>query len=127
MPAPSPEPSRTSFVLAAVGAGLASLYWGGMTLLIGAAASGGQTSPTAVILPMFLIGLYALRAYQIFQGNGSALSSALWLHGIGGVMALVQMPSGGPVIMVLQGIKAAIHVFGGVTAYLARKAWLAQQ
>jgi hypothetical protein len=34
-------------------------------------------------------------------------------------MAIVQMASAGPLLIVLQGIKCAIHVFGGSMAYLA--------
>jgi hypothetical protein len=107
------------FILAAVGAGLASAYWGTLALLLGVGAANGTTSPAQIILPFVLVALYAMRGYQIFNGNVAATRRILWLHGVGGVIAIVQMMSGGLLIVILYTIKVAIHVFGGATAFLA--------
>ena len=116
-PPAGPPADRTMFVLAAVGAGLASAYWAGLTLLIGfSAASGFQ-----IILPIVLIVLYAVRGVQIFKGDRAAARRILWLHGFGAISAVLQIASGGPLFFILQGIKIAIHIFGGITAYLVQK------
>ena len=115
-------PDRGSlFVLAGIGSALASLYWGALTLLIFLGVAAGSVSGMQLILPLVLIGLYAVRAFQVFKGDRNAAQRLLWLHGFGGAMALVQIVSGGPTLIVLQGIKIVIHVFGGVTAYLAQR------
>lgn len=121
---PAAQTTPVSFVLAALGAGLASIYWAGLTALIGLAVTTSAASPAQIIMPIVLIVLYAVRAVQIFKGNGAALNSALWLHGIGAVMGVVQMASGDSTIVILQGIKVAIHVFGGITAFAARRVWI---
>ncbi len=124
----SPTPmNRTPFILAAVGAGLASGYWALLTLLIVFGVASGSVSGFHVVLPCVLIGLYALRGYQLFKGDPAAAKRILWLHGVGGVMALIQIFSGGTLIMVLQGIKLVIHVFGALTAYLAARAYADHQ
>jgi hypothetical protein len=124
--APSSTLNRTPFILAAVGAGLASAYWAALTLLIGLGAALGRGSLVNVFVPCVLIALYAVRGYQIYKGDGSAARRILWLHGVGGIVALMQMASGGTILFVLQGIKILIHVFGGVTAYLAWRAFAQQ-
>ena len=120
-PQPGLVPSRTPFILAGIGALAASAYWALLTLLIGVGVSGGGVSPTRIILPIVLIGLYAVRGVQIFRGDARAAASILWLHGVGGVMAVIQMASGDPVLIALNAVKLLIHIFGGVTAYLAKK------
>jgi hypothetical protein len=124
LPIPSPRfdaptGSRSLFVLAAAGAGLASLYWAGLTLLFGLGAAFGSTSPLQMFWPVVLVVLYAVRGFQIFQGNVPATRRILWLHGIGAVAAVVQMVSGNVLLIVLQSIKVMIHLFGGTTAFLA--------
>jgi hypothetical protein len=114
--------NRTPFVLAAIGALLASLYWAGLTLLIGVGVAVGSASPLQVLLPCVLIALYLARGFQIWKGDVNAARRILWLHGFGGIMALVQMSSGGALLVALQSIKIVIHIFGGVTAYLAQRA-----
>jgi hypothetical protein len=114
--------NRMPYILAAIGSGIASLYWFGLTALIILGATLGSISPFQIILPVVLIGLYAWRAIQIFKGDPTAAQKVLWLHGFGGVTAIIQLASGGPLVFVLQGIKLAIHIFGGVTAYLASRA-----
>lgn len=118
----SAPPSRTPFVLAAIGSGVASLYWAGLTLLIALGAAFGSVSAAQIILPCVLIGLYAWRAVQVFKGDPDAGRRLLFLHGIGGISAVLQIVTGGPLMFVLQGIKLMIHVFGGVTAYMASRA-----
>jgi hypothetical protein len=108
-------------ILAAVGAALASLYWGGMTLLLLLGAITGSTSALQLVLPALLIGLYALRAVQMLRGDVSAANRIVLLHVFGGFMAALSMISGGGLLIVLQSIKLAIHVFGGVTAFLASR------
>ena len=112
---------RTAFILAGIGAAFASLYWAGLTALLAFGVSAGRISGTQLILPCVLIGLYAVRSFQIFKGDPTAAKKVLWLHGVGGALALFQMFSGTPVLMVFQGIKVVIHLFGGVTAYLAQR------
>ncbi len=115
-----PPSSRGPFVLAAIGAWLASVYWAALTLLVGLGAAIGNVSPTQLIMPCVLIGLYAFRGFQIFKGDANAAKAILWLHGIGAIMAVLQMFTGaGLVSMVLHGIKVAVNGFGGLTAYLA--------
>lgn len=111
--------SRTPYILAGIGALMASLYWGGLTLLIAIGVSGGSVSGFQMVLPILLIGFYAVRAFQLFQGQKSAAKSVLWLHGVGGAFAILQIVSGNPIAVVLQVIKLVIHVFGAITAYLA--------
>jgi hypothetical protein len=115
-------PSRTPFILAALGAGLASVYWAGLTLLIASSVASGSLSPTQVILPLVLVALYALRGFQLFKGDPAAARRILWLHGLGGVMALIAAFSGTGVIVALQGVKLVIHAFGGATALWALRA-----
>ncbi len=113
---PPARPARTLFVLAGIGALGASLYWAALTLLLG---MNDDVSPIRMILPIVLIGLYAMRGFQSFKGNPTALDSLLWLHGIGALMAVMNL---GSEVAVLYGIKLAIHVFGAITAFLAQRA-----
>ncbi len=112
-------PNRTPFILAGVAAALASLYWAGLTLLILSSVAGGAVSPTQVILPLVLIALYAWRGVQLFKGDPAAARKILWLHGLGGIMALIGAFSQTGLIVVLQGVKVAIHAFGVATALWA--------
>ena len=112
--------NRTPFILAAAGAWLASAYWAVLTLLIALGVSAGAGSATTLFLPCILIGLYAVRGYQLYRGDRRAASRILWLHGVGAVVAIFQAMSG--ILVVMQVIKVAIHVFGGVTALLALRA-----
>jgi hypothetical protein len=113
---------RTKFVVAAIGSGLASLYWAALTALIGLGVAAGGVSGAQLILPCVLIGLYGVRAYQMFKGDESAAKKVLWLHGVGGAIAIFNVISGGSgFIVVLQGIKVLIHLFGGITAYRVTK------
>jgi len=112
-------PNRTPFILAGIGALLASVYWAGLTLLILSSVAGGAVSPTQVILPVVLIALYGWRGVQLFKGDPAAARRILWLHGLGVIMALIGAASGSGLIVVLQGVKLAIHVFGLATAWWA--------
>jgi hypothetical protein len=114
--------SRAPFILAAVGAWLASAYWAGLTLLVGVGAAFGNASPAQIVLPCVLIVLYALRGFQLSKGNPYAARRILWLHAIGGFAAIVYMASGAGFIVALQAVKLLIHIFGGVTAFLAVRA-----
>jgi hypothetical protein len=113
-------PSRTPFVLAAIGAGLAALFWAGWTLLLASSGASGP-SPTQVILPIVLVVLYGWRGFRLLQGDPTAARSLLWLHGLGGVMAAIGIANGG-MLGVIQGVKLVIHVFGGLTALWALRA-----
>ncbi|HEY8074587.1 MAG TPA: hypothetical protein VIF62_10760 [Labilithrix sp.] len=113
--------SRRLFILAGVGALLASAYWAGLTLLTGVGVASGQMSGARLLLPIVLIALYAVRGVRLFKGDARAAQGIVWLHGIGALMAIVQIASGVPIAIVLYGIKLVIHAFGGVTAFLARK------
>jgi hypothetical protein len=118
----APAQNRTAFVLAGVGAILASLYWAGLTGLIGLGAATGGVSPVQMILPIFLIVLYGWRGVQLFKGDPAAARRILWLHGAGGVIALYEVVSNEGFVRVLYGIKIAVHIFGGLTALLAVRA-----
>lgn len=113
--------SRTPFVLAGVGAFLASAYWALLTLLIGLASATGSASSMNLILPIVLIALYAWRGINVIKGDPASARSLLWLHGIGGFFAMTQLTHGGGIFVVLQGLKVLIHVFGGITAFLAHR------
>ena len=119
--------NRTPFVLAAVGAWLAGAYWAAITLLLTFGVATGSVSAAQIILPCILIALYAMRGYQLFQGDPAAARRILWLHGVGGVAAIVYMMSGGAGVVVLNGIKVLIHIFGGITAVMAQRAFKAGQ
>jgi hypothetical protein len=122
---PSPdgaEKGRGMLKLAGVGAFLAGGYWALVTLLTGVGVAAGSVSGFQIILPVVLIFLYVTRGYQIIKGNRSALRSILGLHAIGGLFAVVNALSGSPFVAVLHGIKVVIHIFGGLTAYLAWRA-----
>jgi hypothetical protein len=68
------------------------------------------------------IAFYGSRAYRIFKGDAvSAVRDLVWLHAIGLIAVAIRMFSGSTLLMVLQGVKIAIHIFGGVAAYLARR------
>jgi hypothetical protein len=119
----APVVNRTPFILAAVGAWAASLYWAAMTLLLGLGAFLGSGSGAAVIWPVVLIALYGIRGFQIVKGDPAATKRIIWLHGIGAVAAILQMAGGGGILVVLQGMKVVINVFGAITAYLAVRAY----
>lgn len=109
--------NRTPFILAAVAAGLTSLYWAALALLMGVA--GG---PVQVIVPVILICLYAYRGFQVFQGVPAAANTLLWLHGIGAVVSVMRMAGGDATVILLYGIKIGLHVFGAATAFWAKSA-----
>jgi hypothetical protein len=112
--------SRVLFTLAGVGALFASGYWALMTGLTGLNAAFGSGSATALILPVYLIVVYAMRGFRLFKGDARAAQRILWLHGVGAVFAVLQITQGrSTIVMALQAFKVLIHVFGGVTAYLA--------
>ena len=111
--------NRTPFILAAVGAGLTSLYWAALALLTGVAANAGNVSPVQAILPVILIALYAYRGFQVFQGEPNAAKTLLWLHGVGALVSVMRMMGGDFVVILLYGIKIGLHVFGAAMAYWA--------
>jgi hypothetical protein len=113
--------SRGPFVLAAVGAFLAGGYWALITLLLVAGVAAGSVSGAQIILPVILIALYIARGTQLLRGDPMAARRILWLHGVGGIAAIVQMQSSTGLVVTLQGIKVVIHVFGGITAFLAQR------
>ena len=121
-------PTRTLFVLAGVGSIFAAVYWALFTLLVAFVmlSKSASVSPTQVILPCVLIGLYSVRGYQLFKGDPQAAQRILWLHVVGGGVTLLQIFSGGlgAFTLVFEGIKVAIHVFGAVMAYLARRSYM---
>jgi hypothetical protein len=114
--------NRTPFILAAIGALAASGYWALLTLLILAnVTTGGSLSPMQLILPGVLVVLYAVRGVQLFQGDVRAANRILWLHFVGGLFAAFYAATGHGLFAALQALKIAIHIFGGVTAYLAKR------
>jgi hypothetical protein len=121
-PAAAPAPNRLFHTLAAVGAGFAALYWAALTAMLALAATSGSVSPAQVILPCVLIGLYAYRGFQLLQGNTAAAQRLIWLHVVGGIVAIAQIATGAQGLFAfLQAFKVAIHIFGGITAFLAAR------
>jgi hypothetical protein len=114
--------NRTPLVLAAVGAWLASLYWAALALRRGLFAAGGAGSGVTVIMPMILVVLYAMRGFQVLQGDPAAARRLVWLHAFGGVAALLLVFSMSGLDAGLQSVKVLIGIFGCVTAYLAQRA-----
>jgi hypothetical protein len=114
-------PSRTLFILAGVGAFLASGYWALMTLLLVAGMAAGTVSGTTLVFPVILIVLYALRGLQIMKGDVAATRRILWLHGVGAIAAMVQMASGNVILIAMNAIKICVHLFGGTMAFLAHR------
>jgi hypothetical protein len=85
------------------------------------AVAGGKVSAAQLFLPVLLIGFYAFRGYQLFRGDPAAAKRLLWLHGAGAAVAILQIATGGVVLIVLQSMKLVIHLFGGIGAYLAHR------
>jgi hypothetical protein len=117
-----PSVNRTPLLLAAISAGLASIYWAVMTLLLALSATFGSTSYAYVVMPCVLIVLYALRASQILKGDVLAARRLLWLHIVGGGFAVLQMTTDVGFMVTLHAIKVGIHVFGAVTVVFAQRA-----
>jgi hypothetical protein len=119
-----PSAVRGPFILAGIGALLASAYWGVLTLLLLLGVAHGSVSSMQVLLPCVLIGLYGYRGIQLFKGDAAAARRILGLHLVGAAVAALQVFSGSSsVMMVLQGFKVAINLFGALTAYLAIRAY----
>jgi hypothetical protein len=117
----SGAPSRMLFILAGVGAFLASAYWALMTLLLVAGMAAGTVSGTTLVFPVILIVLYAVRGFQILKGDIAATKRIVWLHGVGAVAAVVQMMSGNVIVIGMNVVKVCVHVFGGTMAWLAHR------
>jgi len=121
-PSEQAESKRKLFRLAGIGAGLAGGYWAliGAGMALGSAS--GSISAGSLFAPVLAIAFYGSRAYRIFKGDaGSAVRDLVWLHAIGLIAAAIRMFSGSTLLIALQGVKIAIHIFGGVTAYLAKR------
>lgn len=116
-----PVPRTTATTLAALGAWAASGYWALLTGLIGLGALVGTVSAMQLILPVVLIGLYAVRGWQLFRGDTRVARNLLLLHVVGGLVSLLEIASGAAVVQVLYGGKLLVHGFGAVTAWLATR------
>ena len=121
----APAATRGAFILAALGAGLASAYWAAVTLLVMFGVAKGSVAGAQVVLPGVLILLYAVRGWQLFQGNPAAARRILVLHFVGGAVAVFQVMAGHGLIVTLNAVKIVIHVFGAITAFLATRAYAA--
>ena len=120
----SAKATRTPFILAAVGAWAASAYWALYTLLVGIGVAMGSGSPIAALAPIVLIVLYAMRGFQLIKGDPAAIQRILWLHAVGGAMAIFQMiGQDSTLVVALNGIKVAIHIFGGAAAIYAKRSF----
>jgi hypothetical protein len=117
---PAP-PSRTPYILAGIGALFASGYWALVTCILGLGAAYGSVSGFQIAMPIVLIVLYALRGVQILKGDTKAARRVLWLHIVGGAVAVLNMASGSGVVIMLSGLKILVHIFGGITAYVAQR------
>ena len=114
-----PREAKRALLLAAVGAFLASGYWAVVALLLRAAATTHGSSGPRLIVPIVLIAIYAVRGYQMLTGDVGAARRIVWVHGVGGAFAILQMAGGVPFVVVLNGVKVLIHIFGGVMAWRA--------
>jgi hypothetical protein len=114
--------NRTPFVLAGIGAWLASLYWAALALLNSLFAAVGAGSGVTVVMPLILIVLYAVRGFQVLQGDPAAARRLLWLHAIGALAALLLAFSSSGFYAGLQSVKVLIGIFGAVTAFRAQRA-----
>jgi hypothetical protein len=115
----TPTKRTPAVVATAVSAGLASVYWLLVALLLGFAAKSGATSPLQVILPFVLVALYGYRGLQAWKGDGAAIRNLLFLHVIGGLMAVYQVMNSAGFAATLNIVKVAIHVLGLVSTGLA--------
>lgn len=115
--------TRTQFLLAGVGACLAALWWG-LVAVLAFFGSRTDTPPLQVVLPVVLVGLYGFRGLQLFKGDVRAAQRLIYLHAVGAVVAILQMSSNLQLVVVFNGVKAAINVFGALTAYWARKTYI---
>ncbi len=120
------QPTRTVFVLAAIGAALAALFWGALLALLFLGMKGGaKVEGLQLIMPVILVVLYGMRAFAVYNGDRNAAKRLMFLHGLGilaSIFQISQFPaSAGAMLTMLYGFKIAVHVFGGVTAYLASR------
>ncbi len=113
--------SKTPLLLAALGAWGAAAYWALLTALLAFGAAMGSVGATNLILPVILIALYATRGVQMLKGEARAIRSLLWLHGVGGVVAVMQVATSQGFFVALQAVKVVVHVFGIVTVLMARR------
>lgn len=115
-------PSRRPYVLAGLGAFMAAGYWGFLTLMTGFSAVAAGTSGTMAILPVVLVVLYVVRGLRVMKGELRSARSLFWLHGVGMVCAVFGIFGGESLIVAgLHAIKIAIHVFGLIVTYRAKK------
>jgi hypothetical protein len=118
-----PAALRSRLTWAAVASGAASIYWALLTLLTARVVASKELSATQLVFPVILVGLYAFRAIQTYRGNAQAVVSLLYLNGLGAIISLYNMRGATQVVIVLQGVKVLIHIFGLITAWRARQAF----
>jgi hypothetical protein len=116
--------NRGLVVWTTVGAALASAYWGGLTaLLAGGAIHGYAVDSTQLVFPILLTVLYAVRGFKVYNGDHASARSLTWLHAIGALVAFWQIGvTHDATIVALYGAKVAIHLVGGIPAFLLNKA-----
>ena len=114
-----PPGNRTAVLLAVAGAFLAAAYWTVLILLMFASGAGSAMSPLQIVLPLIVIALYAMRGVQLYRGDTRMATNLMWLHVLGGLFTAYALARPGAAYA-LHGVKLAIHVFGAVTAYLAK-------
>lgn len=121
-PSTQAESNRKLFLLAGIGAALAGGYWALVGAVVALGSASGAFSAGSLFPPLLAIAFYGSRAYRIFKGDAaSAVRDLVWLHAIGLIAVAIRMFSGSTLLMALQGVKIAIHIFGGVAAYLAKR------
>jgi hypothetical protein len=106
-------------VMTTVGAVLAALYWGTLGVLNATGKLYGvKPDGFQMFLPFVLVVLYAMRGYKVFEGDHRSARNLMWLHGVGGVLAIVQIAMGMlPTFVIgLYAAKVAIHIIGGIPA-----------
>ncbi len=94
-----------------------------LALLRGLFAAAGTGSGAMVIMPIVLIVLYAMRGFQVLQGDPAAARRLLWLHAFGALAALLLAFSTSGFYAGLQSVKVLIGIFGAVTAFRAQRAF----
>ena len=115
-------PSRAPYVLAGISAFMAAGYWGFLALLTGLSVFAGASSGALSIMPVLLVVLYVVRGLRVLKGDLRSTKSLLWLHGLGMVFAGIAIFGGESLLVAgLHAIKIAIHVFGLIVTYRAKK------
>ena len=116
--------TKTLFFFAGGAAWLAAVWWAVVAAVTLFAVSAGNITPLFLVLPLFLVVAYAVRGAQIMKGDVRAAQRILLLHAVGAVAAILQLSSRRDIVVILNGVKVAIHLLGIGSAYWARRTYV---